>query len=223
MNQIPNNAIRQLLILGVILLLGIVMFNQLRSLLPAFLGAYTLYVLLRKWNFLLQDKYKWNKTLAASVLMLLSFVVIMLPVFFLVNMLSSKIGFAVRHSAVVLSSIEKFINKYEEQYKIQIITDDNIQKLSDWGASMLPKILGTTISTVTIIVILYFILYFMLVESRKMESHFYEWVPLKDENVMLMRKELNSLVYSNAIGIPLIGLVEALVGLVGYFVLGVSE
>src|SRR5215467_13595064 len=102
MNQVPNNVIRQLLILAVILLLGVVMFNQLSSLIPAFLGAYTLYVLLRKWNFLLQDKYKWKKGLAAAVLMLLSFLIIMLPVFFLVNALSAKVGFAVRHSADVL-------------------------------------------------------------------------------------------------------------------------
>jgi len=38
-----------------------------------------------------------------------------------------------------------------------------------------------------------------------------------------MRKELNSLVISNAVGIPLIGFVQALIGLVAYLVLGVSE
>jgi len=52
---------------------------------------------------------------------------------------------------------------------------------------MLPKLLGTTISTITIIVVVYFILYFMLVESGNGIS-FYDWVPLKDENVILMRK-----------------------------------
>jgi predicted PurR-regulated permease PerM len=223
MSQVPNNVIRQLLILGVILLLGIVLFTQLSSLIPAFLGAYTLYVLLRKWNFLLQDKYKWKKGLTASLLMLISFLIIMVPVFLLVNAISAKIGFAVKHSADVLSSIEKFVNQYEQRYQVHIITADNIQKLSNWAAGMLPKLLGTTISTITIIVVVYFILYFMLVQSRQMESNFYDWVPLKDENVIMLRKELNSLVISNAVGIPLIGLVQALILLASYFILGVSE
>jgi predicted PurR-regulated permease PerM len=77
--------------------------------------------------------------------------------------------------------------------------------------------------TLTSIVIMYFILYFMLVDGRKMESGFYDWVPLKDENTLLLRKELNNMVYANAIGIPLIAILQGIVGLVGYLVLGVNE
>jgi hypothetical protein len=46
MNAISNNAIRQILLLLVIIGLGIVLFSQLQSFLPAALGAYTLFVLL---------------------------------------------------------------------------------------------------------------------------------------------------------------------------------
>ncbi len=70
---------------------------------------------------------------------------------------------------------------------------------------------------------MYFILYFMPVDGRKMESNFYDWVPLKDENTLLLRKELNSMVYSNAIGIPLIAILQGIVGLIGYLILGVDE
>src|ERR1700745_4141217 len=114
--QIPNNAIRQVLILATIIILGIVLFSQLKSLIPAFLGAYTLYVLLRKWMFVLQGRYKWNKGLAASILMLLSFLIILLPIFLVVNMLSSKVAFAMHHSQEVLASLKGYIEKLEAQY-----------------------------------------------------------------------------------------------------------
>ena len=159
MNQISNNAIRQILILLTILLLGIVLFRELSGFIPAFLGAYTLYVLLRKWMFMLQGKYKWNKSLAAAVLMLLSFLIILLPCFLVVNMLASKIAFAVQHSSEVLASIEKFVHKYEQQYKIGILTEENIGKVSNWGQETLPKILGATFDTLSSIVIMYFILF----------------------------------------------------------------
>ncbi|MBS1975528.1 MAG: AI-2E family transporter, partial [Bacteroidetes bacterium] len=71
--------------------------------------------------------------------------------------------------------------------------------------------------------IMYFILYFMLVEGRKMEAALHEWIPLKDENTLLLRRETNSLVYSNAVGIPLIAFLQGVLGLIGYLILGVNE
>ena len=223
MKQIPNNAIRQVLILATIITLGIILFNQLKTLIPAFLGAYALYVLLRKWMFILQGRYKWKKSLTAAVLMLLSFLIILLPILLVINMLTSKIAFAMEHSQEVVTSLQTYIEKIESQYKIQILTDANLEKITTWGSNTVPKILASTFDTILSIVIMYFILYFMLVDGRKMESNFYDWVPLKDENTMLLRKELNSMVYSNAIGIPLIAILQGIVGLVGYLILGVDE
>jgi predicted PurR-regulated permease PerM len=223
MKQIPNNAIRQVLILATIITLGIGLFNQLSSLIPAFLGAYTLYVLLRKWMFILQGRYKWNKNLTAAVLMLLSFLIILLPILLVINMLTTKVAFAMEHSQEVLSSLQGYIEKIESQYKVHILTSANLEKVTTWGSNTVPKILGATFDTLTGIVIMYFILYFMLVDGRKMESGFYDWVPLKDENTLLLRKELNSMVYSNAIGIPLIAILQGIVGLIGYLILGVDE
>ncbi|WEK36806.1 MAG: AI-2E family transporter [Candidatus Pseudobacter hemicellulosilyticus] len=220
---LPNNIIRQLLILSTILILGVVLFEQLKAFIPAFLGAYTLYVLLRKWMFLLTGKYRWKRSLAAAVLMLLSFLVILLPIMLLVNMMTSKVAWAIQHSSEMLNSIETYISQYEKRYGIDLITDENIQKITAMGAQILPQILGATFNTLLTIVMLYFILYFMLVDGRKMESRFYEWVPFKDENVLLIRKDLNGMVFSNAIGIPLIALMQGLVALIGFIFLGVSE
>jgi predicted PurR-regulated permease PerM len=223
MKQIPNNAIRQILILATIITLGIILFDQLKSLIPSFLGAYTLYVLLRKWMFILNGRYKWNKGATAAFLMFLSFLIILLPIFIVVNMLTSKVAFALQHSQDVLTSLQQYIEKIEAKYKIDLLTDANVEKITNWGSATVPKILGATVDTLTGIVIMYFILYFMLVDGRKMESNFYDWVPLKDENTMLLRKELNNMVYSNAIGIPLIAILQGIVGLIGYLILGVDE
>lgn len=223
MKQIPNNAIRQVLILALVIALGLILFNQLQRLIPAFLGAYTLYVLLRKWMFILQGKYKWNGSATAALLMLLSFLIILLPIFVIVNMLTSKIAFALQHSQEVLAAIQTFIEKIELKYNVQILTSANIEKVTNWGSAMVPKIFGATFDTLFTIVVMYFLLYFMLVDGRKMESSFYDWVPLKDENTMLLRQELNHMVYANAIGIPLIAILQGIVGLIGYFILGVNE
>jgi predicted PurR-regulated permease PerM len=223
MNYISNNVIRQVLLLLLIILLGVVLFFQLQSFIPALLGAYTLYVLLKKWMYILTGRYKWNKTLTAVLLMLLSFVVILVPIALLINMMSSKINFAIEHSSQVLTSVQQLIHSYEKKYNVELVSEKNIQDLTAWGAQTLPRVLGATFNSLITIVIMYFILYFMLMDGRKMEGNLIEWMPLKNENVLLLRRETNSLVFSNAIGIPLIALFQGFLGLASYFALGVPE
>jgi predicted PurR-regulated permease PerM len=138
-------------------------------------------------------------------------------------MLSTKIAFAVAHSNEVIASFQKFIQKYEDQYNFQLLTPENTQKLSEWLAQSLRNLLNATFNTLTIVATMYFMLFFMLTQGRKMESAFYEWVPLKDENVLLLRNDMNGMVLSNAIGIPLIAFIQGVVGLIGYYFIGVKE
>ena len=222
-NQIPNNIIRQLLILLIIIMLGVVLFLHLKFVLKAFLGAYTLFVIMRKSMFRLVGTYKWNKNLAASTLMLISFLLILFPILLLINMMSSRISFAIEHSGEVLNSIKSLIHTYEKRFDIVILSDGNIEKMGASVGELLPGILGATVNSVLSILVMYFILYFMLVDGKKMEASFFESVPLKDENLILLRKDLNMLVYSNALGIPLIALLQGIVALIGYFIIGVKE
>jgi predicted PurR-regulated permease PerM len=223
MNAIPNNVLRQIFLIVLIILLGILVFSELKTFIPAFLGALTLYVLMRKYMFILQEKYRWKTALAASVLMLLSFLIILLPIFVLINMMAGKIGFAIQHSSEVLKTIQTFIEQYEKKYGINVLTSTNIEKVTNWGAQTLPSVLSGTLSTLITLIVMYFILYFMLTEGRKMEDAFYKWVPLKDENIIMLRHDMNRAVLSNAIGIPLIALAQGIVGLIGYLIIGVQE
>src|SRR5580658_1110590 len=168
MSYISNNAIRQVLLLLVIILLGTVLFWQLQSFIPALLGSYTMYVLLKKWMYILTGRYKWRKSWAAALLMFLSFLVILLPIVLLINMMSSKVNFALQHSSEVLTAIEQYIHKYEQHYDIAILSGRNIEQLTNWGTQTLPRVLGATFSSLTTIAIMYFILYFMLTDGRRM-------------------------------------------------------
>jgi predicted PurR-regulated permease PerM len=223
MKRIPSDVIRQVLLLGAIVILAIILFRELRFFLPALLGAYTLYMVLRKYMFILTGKYKWKKGWTAIFLMLLSFLIILLPIMVLVNMMTTKVGFAISHSQEVLLKIQQFIEKYEREWGINVFTQQNIQKVTDWGTRTLPTILSATMNTLTTLVVLYFLLYFMLTNGRQMETNLYNWMPVKDENVRLIRKDMNSMVISNAVGIPVIALMQGIVGLLGYWLIGVDE
>lgn len=222
-NVFDQNRIRQLFFIVIILLLAVLLFLQLYSFVPALLGAITLYVIMHRWMLFLTEKKKWRKGLTAILLMLASIIVILLPIGLLVNLLSSKISFAVQHSSEFVEALKKIINDNEERFNITIVSDDNINKFKQVLADGIPKILNATFSTLGTVFFMYFILYFMLVNGREMENSLYEYIPLKDENVNRIGKELNNMVMSNAIGIPVIALAQGIVGLIGYLILGVKE
>jgi predicted PurR-regulated permease PerM len=223
MNAIPNKIIRQIFLIIIIILVAIVLFREMRTFIPAVLGAYTLYLIMRKYMFRLTGKYKWKKGWTAGLLMLISFLVIMLPILLLVNMMASKVNFAIEHSNEVINTLTVYIEKYEKQWGFEIINDSNIGKLTDWGAQTLPTILNATLSTLVSILVMYFILYFMLTQAKEVESGISSWLPLNEQNAQLLRKDTNKLVLSNAIGIPLIALAQGIVGLIGYLIIGISE
>jgi predicted PurR-regulated permease PerM len=211
------------LLLTAIVLLAILLFREIQFAIPALLGAYTLYVITRRYYFTLTVRHRWNKSVSAGLLMLLSFLIILLPIMMLINMMSGKVVYAISHAKEILKRIQGFIHGYEQKWGFEILTDANIEKATNWGATRLPIILNATINTVTTIALMYFVLYFMLLNSKKMETGVYNWMPVKQENVVRIRKDLNNMVISNAIGIPVIALLQGLVGLVGYIIIGVDQ
>lgn len=220
---ISQNRVRQFFFILIILLLFVLLFMELSSFLPALLGSITLYILLHKWMFYLTEKKKWRKSWTAALLMLFSLVVILLPVAVLINMLSSKVGYAIEHSDQLTAALKKVVANIEMKFDITLASEENINKVGTGIASSLPQILGATFNTLTNIFFMYFILYFMLVNGRKMEDSLYEHIPLKDENVSKIGKEIHTMVFSNAIGIPLVAFAQGLVALPIYLILGVEE
>jgi len=161
--------------------------------------------------------------MAATVLLLLSFVIVLVPVGLFINIITAKVSYAINHSNHVMETIRTAIATQEQQYNIEILNEENTKKASMAVANFLPSILGATVNSITTVVMMYLLLYFMLVSSRPMERWLQTYIPMKDSNVNLIGRELNKLVISNAVGIPLTALVQGLVALLGYWVAGVHD
>lgn len=217
------NHIKQITFYGILLLLTILLFTELFSFLPAFLGAITFYMIMRGSMHKMVAKRKWKKGWSAFLLLFLSFLIVLVPIGILISMLYAKVGYAVENSTEVMHAVNGFIDTIEKKYHIELISDENITKVSTSLAKTLPSLLGATFNTLLSILIMYFILYFMLVNSRELEAWLYEYIPLKDQNVALMGAELKTLVLSNALGIPLTALLQGIVALIGYWVLGIDD
>jgi predicted PurR-regulated permease PerM len=223
MQNINSNKLRQVSFFILLIFLGTYLFLQLNNFLPAFLGAITLYILMRRPLDYLTVTKKWHNASASLLLMLLSFILVLLPIIVLVNVLYSKINFAVQHSNEVLTAAKSFVDTLQQKYNIEIISDNNLQQAGSSIANILPQILGATFNTLATIVIMYFILYFLLTNKKQLEGWLFKHTPLKDENTILIGSELNKLVLSNALGIPITALLQGIIGSIAYWILGVSD
>ena len=220
---IDNNLLKQILFILLILFLGIVLFREMYFFFSAFLGAVTFYMLLRERMFNLVEKRKGGPATAAWVLMVLTFFIILVPIGLLVNILYSKISYVVDHSNELIKSLRIAVNEIEKKVGYNLLDPNSINRLGSFLTQLLPKILGVTFNSVSLVASMYFILYFMLVNGRKMETALYEYIPLKDTNVVMLGQELRTIIVSSAIGIPLIALVQGVAGLIGYLIIGINE
>ena len=223
MNKIPAATIRQTLLLLLITLIFGVLFWNLQFFIPAVLGAYTLYILTRKPLFYLTEKRNWNKTLSVALLMILSFLIIMLPMFWVFKMLEVHIINLLNNSDELFSNAQRIIVSIETKYGVEIMTPENVRSLTSRGVSLAQSILNATLNGAVLVIAMYFILWFMMTGGKQMEQGFLDLLPLRDENVRYVRKHLHEMVYSNALGIPLMGVVQALAALVIYLPAGIDN
>lgn len=218
--HISNNKIRQLLMLAVILiLLGIILFS-LSEFLPALLGAITLYILFRNLNFKLTEERNWKRWGAALFIILVSLVVIIIPLYFIVNLLVEKIGSAQMYAGQFNTFIEKVQLYIQEKLDINVLSPENRQKIADYAQKGSSTILNTTLNALTTVIAMFFILYFMFVNSRLFERALVRISPFKRANGDKIGNKFRRLVIANAVGIPLVALGQAIVALISYYIFG---
>jgi len=223
MDYIHPNRIRQLFFLAIIVLLFWVIWQQMFFMLSAFLGALTLYVLVRKVMFKLIMERKWPRWLVAVIMMVISLVVIVLPFAWIISILISKVEPYITDNRPLFLMMGRIDVYLQSHFHLDIFTQKNIDKVLASASAIAPKLIGSTLATVTNLGIMYFILYFMIVKCNEMEFWLRRHLPLQRNNREKVLSEIREMVKANAIGIPILAVVQGIVAMIGYYIFGVDE
>jgi len=222
MQRIHQDIIRQVFTLLLIVILGLLIFLELAPYLSGLLGAITLYIISKNFMSKLLKK-GWNPSLAAGLIMFISFVGILIPVSLVVLMLSNKVTKALNKLESLISLIKENFSGLEDQFNFEIMSSFDSQETADWISNNIQNFLGSTFNIFIALSIMYFLLYYMLVHRKQFIESIYMYFPMRPENISIIGKEVNSVVKSNAIGIPLIAIIQGLVALLGFFIFGVPN
>ncbi len=186
------------------------------------LGAITIYVLLKKpLAYLLS--HGWNEHLAAVALMVGSFFAILVPLVGLGFMMGSKVEQAVNNSEEVVKVIKEQIAKIQDYTGVDMGTQIDTGAVTSWLSDNLQGLVGGTFNTILAVTIMYFLLYFMLINTDRMKATLFEYIPIKDGNLRAIGEETSDKVKANALGIPMVALGQGVVGLVGFLIFGVQD
>lgn len=223
--QINNNSINQIMLIIIIVLTCVLVFKNLLYYLPGFLGAITLYILFRKIYYKLTVKLKWNGSIASILLILLSIIFIVLPLWALLDYIIPKLTEFFSNKEQLLTQFRLIQDYMSTKPLLRDIDVSDAAMLSFLQnmAKYIPGILNSVAEVVINIIVAFFVLYFMQVHRERMENVIYRSLPFSRQSKAAIWEEVNMMVRSNAIGIPILGFFQGLVAVFGYYFFGIDN
>jgi len=218
-----NNRLRQVILLATIIVLALLLLKELYVFLPGFLGSITLYILLRKTYFTLTIQKRWNKILLAYLFIFASMILIAIPIYFSIQLISNKISYILNNPADLLDKAAVVGKKIESVTGITLITPENTRAFQMKAGSIVPGILNSSLNIISNFVIMFFLLYFLLVSGKDFEKTLDKSIPLKEENIQLLGDDTINMIRANAIGIPILAIIQGVVATIGYAIFGVKD
>lgn len=218
-----NDRLRQLLLLALIIMLAILLVTELYVFLPGLLGGITLYILTRSLFFKLTIKKKWKKGWTAVLFIIGSLVIIAIPVYLSIKLVSPKINNVISNQSKIMDDLKGFTAKIYEYTGVEILSDENTKEVTQKISAFIPRLLNSTAGMITNLIMMFFLLYYLLVSGREIEKYLNKIIPLKPKNIEILASETNTMIRANALGIPIICIVQGATAALGYFLFGVKD
>lgn len=212
---------RNNIVLVVILLLGFIIVYSLRELFNAFLGSIILYTLFKPVYIYLAKKI--GNLLSAASVIIFSFIIIVIPFFTLSYMVLNRVtnlkndDFRLK---VLISKVDDFVGVKLNQPNL---IENYLNKFSQFIQDLFPSLLTGALSIFLTITVMYFILYFMLVQSERFEKNLLRFTPLRKDQALNFAEELRHTTFSNVIGQGVIAFVQGLLVALCFFIVGVND
>lgn len=218
-----NERFRQIALMLIIAIIGYLLIVELKVFVPGFLAAITLYILTREYYFTLTEKYKWKGGLASSFMIFIILILIALPIFFSIELISPKIRAVSAHQDAIMQGMQVIAHKIEMLTGVSLFNGDNAKTLALKITAFIPQLLNGTAVMLANILMMFFVYFFMLSAGRKMEAYLIKLIPLQPQNIDLIAKETKMMVKANALGIPLICVVQGVFATIGFWIFGVKD
>lgn len=213
----------QYILLILLLVIGVILFRQMRPYIGGFMGALTLYVLLRGQMKTLTEKRKLSRGVSATLILLEALFIFLIPLTGLGFLVADTISGIKIDPEIIKETVLKFVDNIENRFNITLFTPDNLSFIPKLGSNLVQTLATNSYSFVMNSVVILFVLYFMLYSYKDFEATIREILPFSTQNKQSFVQETKSIIQANALGIPLLAIIQGAFAYVGYLMLGVSS
>lgn len=218
MDKSKKSNVQNKVVFIIILLVGALICYSIKDIFNALLTTLVFYTILRPMQKFLVEKKSWNSRLSAILLMVASVFVIVIPISGLTYMVISKLSTLPIDTIKIEPIIEKLnqITPFEINYKGILV--DAAKNAAQFMSNVVPSLITGTFGFFLNLIIMYFLLYFMLVERKIFEQTILKYMPFKPSDTMLFAKEMRNTTYSNVLGQGVIAIVQGLLTGLGFWI-----
>ncbi|WP_195655167.1 AI-2E family transporter [Bacteroides sp. 1001136B_160425_E2] len=204
----------------IILFIGIIIFRQITPFMGGLLGALTIYILVRGQMSHLVEKRKLKRSISALLITAETIFVFLIPLGLTVWMVVNKLQDINLDPQTYIAPLQQVAELIKEKTGYDVLGKDTLAFI----VSILPRIgqiIMESISSLAInLFVMIFVLYFMLIGGKKMEAYVNDILPFSEANTQEVIHKINMIVRSNAIGIPLLAIIQGGVATIGYLLFG---
>lgn len=209
--------------LVIIIALGCIIVYSLQGIFGAILSSLVLFTILRPaFIHLVEDKH-WNKNITAISLMILSIVVLILPFYTLSAMVIAKVTELQNDPSYLKDLWLRFQHLLPLGDDAQKLISEGLRKAGTWITELFPSLISGAFNTVLGLLLMYFLLYFMLVERERFENALVKYAPFRAQNAQRFAEEMRNTTYANVLGQGFIALVQGSLLSLSFYVLGYKD
>jgi len=206
-----------------IALLGWLIVSELWIFVNGLLGAFTIFVLVRKQMIYLTEKRRIHKILATLLILVEVIAIIAVLVYLLSLALIGKIQTINVDISVMTEMIERFEAQIKDRFNYDLLSADNISSVTGFLTKGIQYLINQAGGMAITLIVMLFLLYFMLVDYKEIERYFYELLPFSEKNRDYISREVYSMVRSNAIVVPFLAIIQGGIAYIGYLLFDVPS
>jgi predicted PurR-regulated permease PerM len=224
MENSRDHKINKYFFLSVIVIFAVFLLFSLIEFFTAFLAAVMFYVLSKPFVEWLIKRKRWKKTSAALLVIIISFFIILLPISLLVTMVFGKVEMiATNMQATIIQPLKNLDAILQQKFHVVLISDKNIAQAESYLTSFISSILNQGLNLLGAITMMYFFLYFLITNINRMEAAIVFYLPFGRHKIEMFGDELKAQTFSNAVGVPLIAVVQGFIAYISYLIVGIQE
>jgi len=163
------------------------------------------------------SKWKISENWAAVIIILSSFLVIVLPTLGVGSMVISKIAEVQQNPEWIKNAISKINEFAGDKLNQPDLIENALRNVMSSAGTILTYLLGGAANLLLSIAVMYFLLYFVLIDYKHFEAGLYRFSPFRQENALRFGRELRNITYSNVLGQGFIAIIQGALVTLGYW------